>query len=74
MAEAREYIASNERRLSGTSAEPEALLSPGARVRHAAFGEGTLLEVDMTRRVYVIKFDKTPTPRTLTIRVPLERL
>lgn len=57
VAEAREYIASNERRLSGTAAEPEALLSPGARVRHAAFGEGTLLEVDMTRRVYVIQFD-----------------
>ena len=74
VAEAREYIASNERRLSGTAAEPEALLSPGARMRHAAFGEGTLLEVDMTRRVYVIQFDKMPTPRTLTIRVPLERL
>ena len=74
VAEARDYIASNERRLSGAAREPEALFSPGARVHHAAFGAGTVLEVDTKRSVYVIQFDKMPTPRTLTIRVPLERL
>lgn len=74
VAEAREYIASSERRLAGAADEPEDLLPPGARVRHAAFGEGTVLELDMTRRVYVIQFDKMPTPRTLTVRVRLEKL
>ncbi len=74
VAEARDYIASNERRLSGAAQEPEALFSPGARVRHAAFGAGTVLELDIKRRVYVIKFDKMPTPRTLTLRVRLEPL
>jgi hypothetical protein len=28
----------------------------------------------MTRRVYVIQFDKMPTPRTLTLRVRLQRI
>ena len=74
VAEARDYIASNERRLSGAAPEPEALFSPGARVRHAAFGAGTVLEANLKRRVYVIQFDKMPTPRTLTIRVSLEPL
>ena len=74
VAEARDYIASNERRLSGAVLEPEALFPPGARVRHAAFGAGTVLEVDIKRRVYVIQFDKMPTPRTLTLRVSLEPL
>ena len=74
VAEARDYIASNERRLSGAAQEPEALFSPGARVHHAAFGAGTVLEADLKRRVYVIQFDKMPTPRTLTIRVSLEPL
>ena len=74
VAEARDYIASNERRLSGAAQEPEALFSPGARVHHAAFGAGTVLELDIKRRVYVIKFDKMPTPRTLTLRVRLEPL
>ena len=74
VAEARDYIASNERRLSGAAQEPEALFSPGARVHHAAFGAGTVLELDIERRVYVIQFDKMPTPRTLTLRVRLEPL
>ena len=74
VAEARDYIASNERRLSGAAQEPEALFSPGARVHHAAFGAGTVLEVDTKRSVYVIQFDKMPTPRTLTLRVRLEPL
>ena len=74
VAEARDYIASNERRLSGAAQEPEALFSPGARVHHAAFGAGTVLEVDTKRSVYVIQFDKMPTPRTLTLRARLEPL
>ena len=74
VAEARDYIASNERRLSGAAQEPEALFSPGARVHHAAFGAGTVLEMDTKRSVYVIQFDKMPTPRTLTLRVRLEPL
>lgn len=74
VAEARDYIASNERRLSGAAQEPEALFSPGAHVHHAAFGAGTVLEVDTKRSVYVIQFDKMPTPRTLTLRVRLEPL
>ena len=74
VAEARDYIASNERRLSGAAQEPEALFSPGARVHHPAFGAGTVLEVDTKRSVYVIQFDKMPTPRTLTLRVRLEPL
>ncbi|MFR5967408.1 MAG: ATP-dependent helicase [Oscillospiraceae bacterium] len=74
VSEAREYISAHTARLSGASDAPQELFAPGDRVRHAAFGDGTVLEVDAARRVYVIKFDKTPTPRTLTLRVRLQRI
>ena len=65
VSEAREYISAHTARLSGASDAPQELFAPGDR---------TVLDVDAARRVYVIKFDKTPTPRTLTLRVRLQRI
>ena len=55
-------------------AEEKPAFSAGDRVRHAVFGEGTVLSVDEERRAFVIRFDNMETPRTIAARVKLERL
>ena len=55
-------------------AEEKPAFSAGDRVRHAVFGEGTVLSVDEEKRAFVIRFDNMETPRTIAARVKLERL
>ena len=55
-------------------AEEKPAFSAGDRVRHAVFGEGTVLSVDEERRAFVIRCDNMETPRTIAARVKLERL
>ena len=50
------------------------LFAVGARVRHAAFGDGTVVAVDTDAGAYEIAFDRLPTTRNLTFRAPLERI
>ena len=50
------------------------LLFAGDRVRHAVFGEGTILEIDGANSSYVIQFDKLETTRNLQFTAKLERL
>ena len=71
VAEARDYIEASSLRLSE---EMGPAFSPGARVRHAIFGTGTLVDVDLEKSAYVIQFDDMPTPRSITFRAKLERL
>lgn len=52
----------------------EKVLQPGQRVKHTFFGEGTVQETDRRKNVYVIKFDKFSTPRTVQFQVALELL
>lgn len=47
--------------------------SPGQRVRHPAFGVGTVLSVDMDQSAHVIQFDGMQTPRRISFRAKLER-
>ena len=72
IAEARRYIAANQRRLTGAPAQerPE----PGRRARHKIFGEGTVVEVDREGGTCTIQFDGLPTPRSLALSAPLELL
>ena len=46
----------------------------GERIRHRVFGVGSVREVDEGRRAYLVKFDDMGTMRTITFRVPLERV
>ncbi len=69
---ARSAIALSSRSLK--SGEEEALLQPGARVNHAMFGAGTILEADEKRGTYLVKFDRLDTPRKLSARAKLEPL
>lgn len=50
------------------------LLFVGDRVRHAVFGEGTILEIDAKNSSYVIQFDKLETTRNLQFTAKFERL
>ena len=50
------------------------LLEEGSRVRHAVFGEGTVMEVDPDTYSYKILFDGMNTPRKISARVKLEKI
>lgn len=50
------------------------LFFPGERVRHAVFGDGTILDVDAQNSSYTVQFDALPTVRNLQFRAKLERL
>lgn len=57
--------------------EPEqkvATLSVGMRVKHIAFGEGTIVAMDDERSAYTIQFEGMATPRKISYRVKLEQL
>ena len=45
---------------------------PGDRVKHAVFGPGEVLALDMEKGAYVIRFDSLPTPRSIAFRIALE--
>ncbi len=46
----------------------------GDRVRHRAFGLGTIQEVDLDQSAYTIRFDDLPTERRLSLRVKMEKV
>ncbi len=70
--QAREYISFSSRFLDD-AALPDAF-EPGARVRHAVFGDGTIVSVDALQKTAVVQFDSVPTPRALSLRAKLTRL
>ncbi|OON85799.1 DNA helicase UvrD [Oribacterium sp. C9] len=43
----------------------------GDRIRHKAFGDGTIKDIDMDKNAYTIKFDDMPTERQISFRVKL---
>ena len=46
----------------------------GDRIRHRAFGLGTIQDVDLDQSAYTIRFDDLPTERRLSLRVKMERV
>lgn len=46
----------------------------GDRVRHRAFGLGTIQDVDLDQSAYTIRFDDIPTERRLSLRVKMEKV
>lgn len=70
--EARSAYALTDRWIADTA--KRASLHAGARIRHAAFGDGTIESVDEQKRAYVIAFDGLDTPRTISFRVNLKAL
>ena len=69
--EARGYIESSQRYMPE---DDSAVIFPaGQRVKHALFGEGTVLDVDMDKAAHVIQFDEMETPRRISFRARLEK-
>lgn len=55
--------------------EPEKKVGPltiGTRVKHIAFGEGTIVALDDERSAYIIQFDNITTTRRISYRVKFE--
>ena len=71
IADAKEYIAYSEKFLPGRAEENA--FEPGARVRHAIMGEGTVETLDLEMRAYLVKFDCMDTPRAISFKARLER-
>ena len=67
--QARSFVEAKDRFL--TDEEGKTAYTPGQRVRHGIFGEGTILEIDTERQAWIIRFDGLQTPRTLTFRAKL---
>ena len=60
--------------LARLSAEGQAAaFAVGDRVRHAVFGDGTVLAADTDEKCYTIRFDGMETPRAIAFRVRLVR-
>ena len=70
--EAEEHIAHSRRFLPEDDSAVS--LPPGQRVRHAVFGDGTVLEADTEKGAHIIRFDGMETPRSISFRVRLELL
>lgn len=68
--EAKSYVKAASQWLRGAGDENR--FAPGARVRHAVFGAGRILETDLDRNAYIVQFDDMPTPRAITFRAKLE--
>ncbi len=71
IAAAREYVQASLQRLPENR---DSLIFPvGTRVRHALFGEGTVLDADTDKGAHLVQFDSMPTPRQISFRAKLER-
>jgi hypothetical protein len=57
-----------------TMCDGDGTLPIGQRVRHAVFGEGTVLDVDLNKGAHVIQFDGMGTPRSISLRAKLEKI
>ncbi len=49
-----------------------ASIAVGQRVRHAVFGEGSVVGTDEQKKAYVVEFDDLDTPRCISFRAKLE--
>lgn len=72
VADAREYIAYQEKYMPENL--EDTLLPVDTRVQHEYFGEGSILEVDVDKGAYVVKFDDIATPRSISFRARLNRV
>ena len=72
IADARSYIESSDRYLPESLSE--LVLPVGQRVRHAVFGDGTVVDLDMDKGAHIVQFDDMSTPRAITFKAKLNRI
>ncbi|MCQ2591345.1 MAG: UvrD-helicase domain-containing protein [Treponema sp.] len=49
-------------------------LKIGDKVNHSVFGNGIILEIDDTKHIYTVQFEKMPTPRKMSFKAPLKKV
>lgn len=69
--EVKDYLVISERYLADE--ENQSLLAAGQRVRHSIFGGGVVIEVDLIKAAYLVKFDNIDTARSISFRAKLEK-
>ncbi len=69
-AEARTQVELADRTLAQELNRPK--LTVGTQVRHAIFGEGTIIEVDEVKKANLIQFAHMNTPRSISFKAKLE--
>jgi DNA helicase-2/ATP-dependent DNA helicase PcrA len=70
LGDARLRIELSQKTLAAASEEP--MFRAGAHVRHPILGPGEILDVDLARRAYLVRFQAVQTPRAITFRVQME--
>lgn len=71
IAEARQYVASQERYLAAGSQTP--MFAVGDRIVHEILGPGTVMDLDAGKGFYHILFDGMRTPRDISFRVKIRK-
>ena len=69
--EVKDYLVISECYLADE--ENQSLLAAGQRVRHSIFGGGVVIEVDLIKAAYLVRFDNIDTPRSISFRAKLEK-
>ena len=68
------YIRDMSKWIKRESAEKQAALAPGDKVRHRIMGEGEILSLNTDKGAYLIKFEGLDTPREISFKVKMEKL
>lgn len=70
--EARHYIERSSEILR--SEEELEHFSPGQRVEHFLFGQGSVVDVDLEKKAHLVQFDSMDTPRAISFRAKLKKI
>ena len=68
------YIRDMSKWIKRESAEKQAALAPGDKIRHRIMGEGEILGLNTDKGAYLIKFEGLDTPREISFKVKMEKL
>lgn len=69
---AKAYIRVLDKKLE--ESEPAGKYQKGQRVRHAILGIGTIVDLDLEKKAYLVQFDRMATPRAISFKAKLALL
>ena len=72
--DAQAYIRDMDRRMAKASAPKKAAFAKGDKVMHRIMGDGEILDINIDKGAYVIKFADIDTPREISFKAKLEKI
>jgi DNA helicase-2/ATP-dependent DNA helicase PcrA len=72
--ESRDRIATKQDNTIKTHLNNNFKFSVGDKIRHFAFGDGIIQDIDFENRIYVIKFNKLDTLRNISVNIKLDKI